>query len=39
MLPYQPEQLFELVGDVERYPEFVRWITGMDAGTPSELEP
>jgi coenzyme Q-binding protein COQ10 len=30
ILPYRPEQLFELVGDVERYPEFVRWITAMD---------
>ena len=29
MLPYAPEQLFDLVGDVEAYPEFVPWITGM----------
>lgn len=29
MLPYTPEQLFELVGDVEAYPKFVPWITGM----------
>ena len=29
MLPYTPEQLFELVGDVETYPKFVPWITGM----------
>jgi coenzyme Q-binding protein COQ10 len=28
-LPYAPEQLFDLVGDVERYPEFVPWVTGM----------
>jgi coenzyme Q-binding protein COQ10 len=27
ILPYQPRQLFELVGDVERYPEFVPWIS------------
>jgi coenzyme Q-binding protein COQ10 len=27
MLPYQPAQLFALVGDVERYPEFVPWVT------------
>ena len=27
VLPYTPEQLFDLVGDVERYPEFVRWVT------------
>lgn len=29
MLPYTPEQLFELVGDVEAYPKFVPWITAM----------
>lgn len=29
MLPYAPEQLFELVGDVEAYPSFVPWITAM----------
>ena len=27
VLPYQPEQLFALVVDVERYPEFVPWVT------------
>lgn len=27
ILPYEPGQLFELVGDVERYPEFVPWVT------------
>jgi coenzyme Q-binding protein COQ10 len=26
ILPYTPQQLFELVGDVERYPEFVPWV-------------
>lgn len=25
ILPYTPEQLFELVADVERYPEFLPW--------------
>jgi coenzyme Q-binding protein COQ10 len=29
VLPYAPEQLFDLVGDVETYPKFVPWITGM----------
>lgn len=29
VLPYTPEQLFDLVGDVERYPEFVPWVTHM----------
>lgn len=26
-LPYTPDQLFELVGDVEKYPEFIPWVT------------
>jgi coenzyme Q-binding protein COQ10 len=29
ILPYSPEQLYALVGDVDRYPEFVPWIVGM----------
>jgi coenzyme Q-binding protein COQ10 len=29
ILPYTPEQLFQLVGDVEAYPQFVPWITSM----------
>ena len=29
VLPYTPEQLFILVGDVDAYPGFVPWITGM----------
>jgi coenzyme Q-binding protein COQ10 len=29
VLPYSPDQLFALVGDVARYPEFVPWITSM----------
>jgi coenzyme Q-binding protein COQ10 len=28
-LPYRPDQLFALVGDVERYPQFVPWVTGL----------
>ncbi|HUB96096.1 MAG TPA: type II toxin-antitoxin system RatA family toxin [Stellaceae bacterium] len=27
-LPYAPEQLFDLVADVERYPEFLPWCVG-----------
>ena len=27
-LPYRPEQLFELVADIERYPEFLPWCVG-----------
>lgn len=28
VLPYSPEQLFALVADVERYPEFLPWCVG-----------
>ncbi len=31
ILPYTPAQLFALVGDVERYPEFIRWVTTLRA--------
>lgn len=27
ILPYAPQQLFELVGDVDRYPQFVPWVS------------
>jgi coenzyme Q-binding protein COQ10 len=27
-LPYSPEQMFDLVADVERYPEFLPWVVG-----------
>lgn len=29
VLPYTPDQLFDLVGDVEAYPRFVPWISSM----------
>jgi len=29
ILPYAPDQLFQLVGDVAAYPDFVPWITAM----------
>jgi coenzyme Q-binding protein COQ10 len=29
ILPYAPAQLFDLVGDVEAYPKFVRWVTDL----------
>jgi coenzyme Q-binding protein COQ10 len=28
VLPFTPEQIFELVGDVVKYPEFLPWCTG-----------
>jgi len=32
ILPFAPDQLFGLVGDVSRYPEFVPWIASMRVG-------
>ena len=37
MLPYTPDQLFALVGDVERYPDFVPWITSMRTWNARDL--
>ena len=34
ILPYTPDQLFALVGDVRRYPEFVPWVTSLSATEP-----
>ena len=28
-LPYPPEQMFDLVADVRRYPEFLPWVSAM----------
>jgi len=38
-LPYAPDQLFQLVGDVDRYPEFVPWLTSMRTWNAHEIEP
>jgi coenzyme Q-binding protein COQ10 len=39
VLPYPPEQLFELVGDVERYPDFVPWVSAMRVWNRATPEP
>ena len=39
MLPYSPEQLFALVGDVDAYPQFVPWILTMRTWNRRESEP
>ncbi|HEX4741435.1 MAG TPA: type II toxin-antitoxin system RatA family toxin [Caulobacteraceae bacterium] len=36
---YTPRQLFDLVGDVERYPAFVPWVTDMRTWGRRESEP
>ena len=38
VLPYTPEQLFALIGDVERYPEFVPWIISMRTWNARDLD-
>ena len=38
-LPYRPEQLFALVGNVERYPEFVPWVTRLTTCNRREVAP
>ena len=37
VLPYTPDQLFALVGDVARYPECVPWITSLRAEVPPTI--
>ena len=37
-LPYRPDQLFALVGDVMAYPDFVPWITSMRVWNARTLE-
>ena len=34
-LPYRPEQMFDLVSDIKRYPEFVRWVSALRVLHPS----
>ncbi|MEC8851420.1 MAG: SRPBCC family protein, partial [Pseudomonadota bacterium] len=28
VLPFSPDQLFDLVADIERYPDFLPWCVG-----------
>jgi coenzyme Q-binding protein COQ10 len=37
ILPYEPDQLFRLVGDVSKYPEFVPWITSMHTSNAQRI--
>lgn len=37
-LPYTPEQMFDLVADVRRYPEFLPWVQAMRVRRDSETE-
>jgi coenzyme Q-binding protein COQ10 len=37
-VPYRPDQLFDLVADVGRYPEFLPWCVGARVRSRSETE-
>jgi coenzyme Q-binding protein COQ10 len=37
LLPYTPDQLFALVGDITAYPDFVPWINAMRTWNPRHL--
>jgi len=37
-LPYTPEQMFDLVADVPRYPEFLPWVSAIRLRSNSETE-
>jgi coenzyme Q-binding protein COQ10 len=37
-LPYSPEQMFDLVADVARYPEFLPWVSAIRVRSNSESE-
>jgi coenzyme Q-binding protein COQ10 len=38
LVPYRPDQLFELVADVGRYPEFLPWCVGARVRSRTETE-
>lgn len=37
-LPYSPEQMFDLIADVARYPEFLPWVTATRIRSNSNTE-
>lgn len=39
ILPYRPEELFTLVGDVKAYPDFVPWVSGIRVWNERETAP
>jgi coenzyme Q-binding protein COQ10 len=37
VLTYRPDQLFDLVGDVERYPDFIKWLTSLQVSNRRQV--
>ena len=38
VLPYSPEQMFDLVADVDKYPKFLPWCAGARVRTQTETQ-
>lgn len=38
-VPYGPAECFQLVSDIAKYPDFIRWITAMRVTGARELQP
>ena len=38
VLPYTPEQMFDLVADVRRYPEFLPWVAALRVRSDTDTE-
>ena len=38
VLPYSPEQMYQLVGDVARYPEFLPWCSAAPVRSVTPLD-
>jgi ribosome-associated toxin RatA of RatAB toxin-antitoxin module len=38
LVTFSPEQMFDLVVDVERYPQFLPWVTGAELHEKSERD-
>jgi coenzyme Q-binding protein COQ10 len=39
ILPYQPDQLFQLVSDIDAYPQFVPWLTSIRTWNERQIAP
>jgi len=38
-VPYGPEQCFDLVSDIRRYPDFIKWITALRVSDERQVGP
>lgn len=38
-VPFTPDQLFELVSDISRYPQFIKWIKALRVSLPKQDGP